>query len=238
MKKIAFVAGGSGLVGSKLLHALFADPAYEYVISLSRRMLAIKHDKLIQLVADFDHLHEFDALAQLQEKALDHTYVKLFEQIQKGGYELKAFCTLGTTIKKAGSQAAFYKVDHTYVINFGKFAKRYGVRHFLLITAMGADATSSIFYNRVKGEIEEDIKTVGFDQITILRPALILGNRNESRTGESIAKLVMKVIPFFGPIKKYKPVHDYVIARAMRAAAESDQDAYSVIESIEIQTYK
>ncbi len=83
MKKIAFVAGGSGLVGSKLLHALFADPAYEYVISLSRRMLAIKHDKLIQLVADFDHLHTFDALAQLQEKACRSNICEAFEQIQR-----------------------------------------------------------------------------------------------------------------------------------------------------------
>lgn len=195
--KRACIMGASGLVGGELLSDLLHRPEYDRVTILVRRQMPIAHPKLEQKVVDFDHLPA-DAV-----QADD------------------CFCCLGTTIKKAGSQAAFRQVDFEYPVAFAGLAKQSGARQFLIVTAMGADARSSIFYNRVKGEVEEALGQIGLPGLHIFRPSLLLGNRREFRLGESIAATVSPVIAplLLGGLRKYRPIQGYVVARAMRNVA-------------------
>jgi uncharacterized protein YbjT (DUF2867 family) len=192
----ALVAGASGLVGGHLLDMLLGSPLYREVCSIGRRSLPQQHPKLTQRTVDFSRL-ESEALPPADD----------------------AFCCLGTTIKKAGSQEAFRAVDHDAVLAFAKAARKAGARRFLLISALGADPHSRIFYNRVKGEIEEDLKGVGFESLIILRPSLLLGDRAESRPGERAAVMVSKVLgPLLRPFSG-RPIEARTVARAMLALA-------------------
>ncbi len=192
----ALVAGASGLVGGFLLDGLLENPQYREVCSLGRRALPRQHPKLTQRTVDF---------ARLEDEALPSTD--------------DAFCCLGTTIKKAGSQEAFRAVDHDAVLAFAKAARKAGARRFLLVSALGANARSRIFYNRVKGETEEDLKSVGFESLVILRPSLLLGERAESRPGEHVATVVTKALgPLLRPFSS-RPIEARTVARAMVALA-------------------
>jgi uncharacterized protein YbjT (DUF2867 family) len=192
----ALVAGASGLVGGHLLDALLGSPLYQAVCSLGRRPLPQQHPKLTQRTVDF---------ARLESEALPASD--------------DAFCCLGTTIKKAGSQEAFRAVDHGAVLAFAKAARKAGARRFLLVSALGADSGSRIFYNRVKGETEEDLKGVGFESLIILRPSLLLGDRAESRPGERAAIMVSKALgPLLRPFSG-RPIEARTVARAMMALA-------------------
>lgn len=192
----ALVAGASGLVGGFLLDALLESPLYREVCSLGRRPLPRQHPKLTQRTVDF---------AQLESEALP------------SGDD--AFCCLGTTIKKAGSQEAFRAVDHDAVLAFAQAARKAGARRFLLVSALGADPHSRIFYNRVKGETEEDLKGVGFESLIILRPSLLLGDRAESRPGERAAIVVSKALgPLLRPFSG-RPIEARTVARAMLTLA-------------------
>lgn len=201
--RTALVAGATGLVGGHLVHQLLASDAYAHVTALTRRPLeGISSPKLNGVIADFD--------------TLDGSLT--------GSVAEDAYCALGTTIKKAGSQAAFRRVDHDYIIAFARAAKQAGARRFLLVSSMGADPSSSIFYSRVKGETERDVEALGFETLHIFRPGLILGERAERRTLESLG---MGLAPFLnplmlGPARAYRSIPAGVIARAMRAAALSD----------------
>ena len=188
------VAGASGLVGSALVDKLTADPRIEQVVTVARRPLGLTHDKVVEVRLDFENL--FDA--------------------QVGQFDT-AFCCLGTTIKKAGSQAAFKKVDHDYVLQFADLAKRSGVSKFLIVTALGSNSNSPIFYNRVKGEVETDLKRIGFESLVIFRPSLLLGERAEPRTMERIA---VKLYPIYrkiliGRLARQTPIHAEDVAAAM-----------------------
>ena len=192
----ALVAGASGLVGGFLLDALLESPLYREVCSLGRRPLARQHPKLTQRPVDFARL-ESETLPSADD----------------------AFCCLGTTIKKAGSQEAFRAVDHDAVLAFAKAARKAGARRFLLVSALGANPRSSIFYNRVKGETEEDLKGVGFESLIILRPSLLLGDRAESRPGERAAIVASKMLgPLLRPFSG-RPIEARTVARAMLALA-------------------
>ncbi len=201
-KRTAIVAGATGLIGGHLVPLLLADPAYEKVVVLARRPLeGIASPKLQTIIADFGALDA--ALAGL---AVDD-----------------AFCALGTTIKVAGSQDAFRKVDHDYIVAFARAAKAAGARRFLLVSAMGADANSSIFYSRVKGETERAIRSIGFEMLHVFRPGLLLGERHEKRTGEEIgAALTPFLYPLMlGPLRAYRSIRGEAVARAMKGAALS-----------------
>ncbi len=192
----ALVAGASGLVGGLLLDALLESPLYREVCSLGRRPLPRQHPKLTQRTVDFTRL-DSEALPPADD----------------------AFCCLGTTIKKAGSQEAFRAVDHDAVLAFAQAARKAGARRFLLVSALGADPRSRIFYNRVKGETEKDLEAVSFESLIILRPSLLLGDRAESRPGEHAAIVVSKV---FGPLLRPfsgRPIEARTVARAMLALA-------------------
>ena len=202
MPRTALLLGATGLVGGELLTLLLADPEYWQVTVLVRRNLPRSHPKLVQRVVDFKDL----------PKAADAYRVD------------DVFCCLGTTIKKAGSQEAFRVVDYTYPLESAKLAARQGAGQYLLITALGADAKSSVFYNRVKGEVEEAIGKLPLKSLHIFRPSLLLGDRQESRTGEKIAVAVMKPLGFLlaGPLKKYRGIQARTVAQAMLRTAKRD----------------
>jgi uncharacterized protein YbjT (DUF2867 family) len=210
--RTALVAGASGLVGGLLLDGLLESPLYREVCSLGRRPLPKQHPKLIQRIVDF---------AQVEGEALPAAD--------------DAFCCLGTTIKKAGSQEAFRAVDHDAVLAFAQAARKAGARRFLLVSALGADKGSRIFYNRVKGETEEDLKAVGFESLVLLRPSLLMGDRAESRPGERAAILVTKVLgPLLRPFSS-RPIEASTVARAMLALAKSAPGGTRVALSGELQ---
>lgn len=213
--KIAFIAGGSGLVGMQVLHQLFTEPNYDFVISFGRRELAIKHGKLIQVTVDFGKLHSYNLVELIRSKNMGGDYHQLVEKLEERSVEIHAFCSIGTTIKKAGSQEKFYQVDHNYVVDFAQWAYHQGASKFLYVSAIGADPQSRIFYNRVKGETEEDLKLIAFHFLGIFQPSVLLGNRKESRLGEEIGGKVMLGISALGILKKYKPIYDHQVAKAM-----------------------
>ena len=200
MSRIALIAGASGLVGGHLLHLLLADAAYARVITLARRQLDARHAKLDQRVLDLGAL---DAVA-------DPPHVD------------DAFCCIGTTIKKAGSQDAFRRVDYDYVLAFARAAQRAGARQFLLVTALGADPASRIFYSRVKGEIEQAVRELPFQGIQIFRPSFLMGERAEARLAERIGVPIARVLAplLIGPLRRYRPIHAADVARAMLQVAK------------------
>jgi uncharacterized protein YbjT (DUF2867 family) len=188
--KTAIIAGASGLVGSALLPMLLERGDYEKVISLGRKTLAITHPKLQQLQVDFNDLES------LALKADD------------------VFCCLGTTIKVAKTRERFYEVDHDYPLNLAKAAKNQGAQGFYLISAVSADEHSRIFYSRVKGKLENELKTMDFKRLVILRPSMLLGPRKEFRLAEWISKQIMSLLSWMIPAR-YKAVKDTQVARTL-----------------------
>lgn len=205
-KKTALLLGATGMIGSTVMELLLQDERYDRVLAFSRREIPLSHPKLKVEIIDFQNMEAHqDAFA---------------------GDEL--FCCLGTTMKKAGSEEAFRFVDYKIPYEAAKLAHAQGLKHYLIITAMGADVKSFFFYNRVKGEIERDLTELGLPRLSILQPGLLLGDRNEQRIGESIAQQVSKV---FSPIlpNNYKPISGQSVARAMIKIAnqESEQLRFS-----------
>jgi uncharacterized protein YbjT (DUF2867 family) len=194
------VAGGSGLIGRELLQILLADPSVSEVHALGRRELPLRHPALIQHRADFAAL---PALARVQE----------------------AFIALGTTIKVAGSQAAFRAVDFDAVVAVAKAARAAGATRLGVVSAMGADARSPVFYNRVKGEMEQAVGALGFETLVIARPSLLVGDREAlgqpARAGEEIG---LRVSRWLAPLipANLRPIAAAAVARALvRAVRET-----------------
>lgn len=170
---------------------LRAEPPVR-VVSLGRRPLDRQDDRLLQLEVDFSQLDAFEVPAA----------------------EL-GLCCLGTTIKRAGSEAAFRAVDHDAVVSFARLCRAKGVKHFLVVTALGADARSPVFYNRVKGEVEASLAALGFDALTVLQPSLLLGDRAESRPAERVAVVASRALrPLLQWIPS-RPIEARVVAEAM-----------------------
>jgi nucleoside-diphosphate-sugar epimerase len=215
MRKIAIVSGASGLVGMQLLHQLFSSKEYLAVITLSRRELALKHPKLAQVVTDFSSLPSLNLPDRLREKNLGGDLNPLIQDLERKALEIHAYCALGTTIKQAGSKERFYEIDHDFVIDFAKWCHQLGANIFLYVSAMGADKNSRIFYNKVKGEVEHDLQKIPFDYLGIFRPSLLTGNRRESRLGEDLGEVGLKVLNFIGLLKKYKPIPGVKVAKCM-----------------------
>lgn len=238
MMTIAIVAGGSGLVGTQLLHKLFTHNQYDQVIAVGRRELTLKHPKLVQIQVDFNQLHNVHLEDKLRENDLGGDNHALITALKSGDFVMHAFCSLGTTIKEAGSKENFYKIDHDFVLSFARWTSQLGASKFLYVSAIGADANSSIFYNKVKGEIERDLKPLSFDYIGIFQPSILLGNRKEARLGEDIGKVVMKALTFLGIYKKYKPIYDYQVANAMLHHAVKDKKGIETISSKEMHELK
>lgn len=198
------------MIGGFLITELENDSAFEAVVALTRKSKQ-NSDKTRWKVIDFDSKIEL-------EKATEGADV--------------VFCCLGTTMKKAGSKEAFYKVDLQYVVDLAKAAQRNGVRQFSVISAMGADSKSKIFYNHVKGEMETAILMLDFKELIIFHPSLLLGPREESRFGERVGVVLGKIFSplLFGSLKKFHPIHVSRIAKAMTAEAKIDADRIRVLE--------
>ncbi|MFC3417767.1 Rossmann-fold NAD(P)-binding domain-containing protein [Algoriphagus hitonicola] len=213
--KIAFTAGTSGLIGMQLLHQLLKNKEFDYVLSVGRRKLALKHANLIQLEGNMSELEFWDWQNQINSQSLGGEYQALVSAIESGKAEIFGFCSLGTTIKNAGSKEAFYAVDHDLVLTFAKWVKKLGGSKFLSVSSMGADPKSGIFYNQVKGKTEEDLKELDFAQLSIVRPSILLGNRSEFRLGEQVASILMRPLVWLRLLKNFRPIYDHQVAKAM-----------------------
>jgi hypothetical protein len=234
--KIALISGTSGLVGMQLLHQLLKNPDYSYIISLGRRKLSLKHEKLVQLVADMSYVDSLDWQTNLTSQSLGGEYNSLRDSIVGNKAEIHAFCALGTTIKQAGSKDKFYKVDHDFVISFAKWAHKIGAKKFLYISALGADPTSSVYYNKVKGEVEADLTAIHFNYLGLFRPSLLLGSRHEFRLGEEVAKIFTKPLVWLKLWKSMRPIHDYQVAKAMvNKAMSSNNQSVEILTSGQMQ---
>ena len=211
----ALLLGASGLIGEHLLRLLVDDEAYDRVTAPVRKPLSFRHTKLRERVVDFDHLDK-------QRDALQAHDV---------------FCCLGTTIRVAGSQAAFRKVDFTYVVQAASIAAANGAERFLLVSSLGADKNSSAFYLRVKGEVEEAVSNLPFKRVQIFRPSVLIGNRKESRLSETFAIAAMKLlsIALVGRLRRYRAIEAKTVARAMLSVAKEQSAGVTVYESEHIQ---
>jgi uncharacterized protein YbjT (DUF2867 family) len=190
--KTALIAGSTGLVGKQLLSLLLSSPEYSKVIALTRRTLDITNPKLSQILTDLSSLDE--NAAQLRADDI--------------------FCCLGTTMAKAGSKEKFFEVDYSYPVRLAEMTKKHGAKQFLLVSAMGANKKSAIYYNSVKGQVEESLLQIGFESLHILRPSLLLGDREETRFGEDVGKIMFKSFGFLIP-GKYKGIDASRVAEAM-----------------------
>jgi len=210
MRRTALLAGASGLVGGHLLKLLLADGGYARVITLGRRAVATRHPQLDQRVVDMDALDTLPDVPGADD----------------------AFCCLGTTIKTAGSQQAFRKVDYDYVLAFARAGQRAGARQFLLVSALGADPGSRIFYSRVKGETEAAVKQVPYQGVQIFRPSFLMGDRVERRLAERIGVPIARAVAplLVGPLRRYRPIDAADVARAMVQIAKDAPRGPNVFE--------
>ncbi|TGL97531.1 oxidoreductase [Leptospira barantonii] len=213
-EKVALVAGATGLIGKYLLEELKSSGNYSKVYALVRKPGSVQGAE--EIVSDYDTLAA--------------------SSIPKGITDV--FCSLGTTISKAGSQENFKKVDYEYVLKVAKLTKEKGARSFLVVTALGADVKSFVFYNRVKGEIERDLEGIGFPFLGIFRPSLLEGEREEARTGEAVGQFFAKIInPFLlGGTRKYRSIHGRTVAKAMISIAQKEPAGVRILESDRIES--
>jgi uncharacterized protein YbjT (DUF2867 family) len=208
------VAGASGLIGREILQGLLADPSVAAVHSVGRRELALRHPKLTQHPVDFKSLPALPAIDQ-------------------------AFIALGTTIKVAGSQEAFRAVDFDAVVAVAKAAKAAGAKRLGVVSAMGANPRSGVFYSRVKGEMEEALAQLGFETLVFARPSLLAGDRaalgQPVRGGEELG---LKLSRWLGPLipANYRSIDVKAVARAMLKAVR-ETEGKRVLLSGELQQY-
>ena len=212
MSKTALLAGATGLVGGHCLNRLLETPDYDRVIALTRRPLVQRHPKLDQRLIDF-------------------------EQLGREGTDVPAaddvYCCLGTTMKTAGSKDAFRQVDFVYVVSLAGQALARGARQFLLVSSLGANAKSPVFYSRVKGEAEAAVSALTFEGRQIFRPSILTGERIEHRAGERAGIAVMRGVSFamLGPLRKYRPIRAATVAQAMVRVALRSPSGITIYES-------
>lgn len=219
--RVAVIAGASGLVGGRCLHHLLEHPGVARVVAIVRRPLTTPDaasPKLKQEV--LAHWKDTGTLDNLMPKDIDDAY-----------------CALGTTMKKAGSQEAFLAVDRDAVLAFAAAARAHGARRFILVSSLGADARSMNFYLRTKGEVEEAIKKMGWDVVHVLRPSILDGERPESRPAEraglAFARMISPVLRGIAP--NYAPIHVDVVGGAMVRLAFSAPRGFFVHSSRDLQ---
>lgn len=213
--KTALVIGSTGLIGSQLVDILLESEHYQKVVIFVKRESGKSHPKLEQHIINFDSPETYQHLVK--------------------GDDL--FCTIGTTIKKAGSQSAFRKVDYEYPIAFSKIAKTNNIKQFLIVSSLGANKDSNNFYLKTKGEMETQLAKANFETTVIVRPSLLLGHRSEFRLGEKLGAFFSKGFSFllFGSLKKYRPIESSTVAGALYLLAQSNVKGYTIYESDEIQ---
>lgn len=199
--KTALVIGATGLVGRALLDELLLSKSFDKVLVFGRRTVGVQHAKLEE------HLIDFDAPDS-------------WKQLVKGDV---LFSTLGTTLKQAGGKSAQYKIDYTYQYAFACAAVDNGVPSYVLVSSPGASPDAKIFYTRMKGELERDIRKLTFLSVTFIQPGLLYGDRIPKRFGEDAAFVVLKAFNAIGLFHGYRPIHGRVVAKAMIRAALKSQ---------------
>lgn len=204
------VAGGSGLVGRALLTQLLERPEYQ-VTALVRKPLDYPHPRLRQQVIDFERL---DAL-ELPRASI-------------------VFCCLGSTMKAAGSKAAFRRVDHDHVLALARRALDSGARQFLLVSSTGANAASALFYLRIKGETEQALRALPYASISFLRPAYLVGQRSQARPLEDLYGRLMLRLAWLMP-RAYRPIAAAAVARALIAQAQRAPAGCHVLSAGQLQ---
>jgi uncharacterized protein YbjT (DUF2867 family) len=202
--KTAILIGATGLVGSRCVELLLQSSAYRKVVTVSRRPLGMTHRKLEQIETPFEQLGEVIGKLSADD----------------------VFCCLGTTIRQAGTKAEFHKVDYGYALEFADGMRKNGASHLLLVSALGAHPHSPIFYNRVKGLLEQEVAALGFPQLSIFRPSLLLGSRDENRPAEALGlRLSGLISPFLrGPLSALRPIPAGEVSAALVACAQTRQD--------------
>jgi uncharacterized protein YbjT (DUF2867 family) len=202
-----WIVGGTGLVGHEALLALLEDQAFT-VLSLVRRSSGVVSPRLTERVIDFEALS--------RELVGQHADI--------------AICCLGSTIKQAGSKEQFRHIDFGLALAFAQSALSAGVQHFVVVTALGADAKSRVFYNRVKGELEDALTSFGFPALTIVRPSLLLGARRDARLGEKVAAPLMRFLP-----KSVRGIPARTVGRALVKFAREPGQKKRIVLSKELQ---
>lgn len=196
--RIALLAGATGLTGNLLLAELLADTRYSSVYALVRKSILSAQQKMTERLVDFEHLGNLPKIDDV-------------------------FCCLGTTIKKAGSREAFRQVDFDYVLNLARTAKAAGALRFMVMSSIGANPKSDVFYSSVKGEMEAALAALGFAELHIFQPSFLVGDRTEKRVGERIGVMAFQLMSplFIGPARKYRSIRAKQVAHAMVVAALS-----------------
>lgn len=215
--KTALLVGATGLVGNYLLFKLLQDGRYGTVRSLVRKPMHLKHGRLDERVVNFDALKPEDCAGTDD-----------------------VFCCLGTTIRQAGSQEAFKKVDFQYPLDVANLALKGGAKQYLLVTSLGADPKSRVFYSRVKGELEDAVAGLGYGSFHVFRPSMLLGKRKEFRLGESIGKAVMVLLTpvlMLPGLRRYAGIPAGKVANAMLSIAHREQAGRHIWLSDQLQEF-
>jgi uncharacterized protein YbjT (DUF2867 family) len=201
--------GATGLVGGELLQLLLGDDRIERVTVIARRPTGTTSPKLDEQILDLGEMQQHPSLFAVDT----------------------IFCALGTTIKTAGSEERFRVVDHDYPLMAARLGKEQNAKHYLLVSSLGANAASRVFYNRVKGEVERDLLQLNYPRTTIARPSLLLGERSEVRLGE-------RVFSHFGWLMPpaYKPIRARDVATALVEAAHAQELPVQILESRAMRT--
>ncbi len=214
MNKTAIVIGATGLVGKELVKLLLAENRFSTVKIFARRSVGVSNQKVQE------HLVNFDKPEKWKHLVIGDVL----------------FSALGTTLKTAGSKEAQYKIDHTYQYDVAKAAAENGVPVYVLVSAAGANEHSRIFYSRMKGELERDIKPLPFEHIHIMQPGMLDGDRKENRPFEKIGLPLLKFLNKLGIAKTQKPVHASIVARAIINVSfkkEKKVNTYTLLEVFE-----
>jgi uncharacterized protein YbjT (DUF2867 family) len=212
--KTALIAGATGLIGKELLRILLDAKEYEKITVIVRRSVEIEHPKLDERTVDFRQLEQYKEIFAVDD----------------------VFCCLGTTIKKAKTKEAMWEIDVEYPVEIARLASSQGAEKFLLVSSMNANPDSLIFYPKMKGKLEEEIKQVPFEMTSIFRPSLLLGDRDEFRLAERAAAAVFTKLPFLfnGPLEKFKAIEGRTVAAAMYQAAQKNNSGLTVYPSEQI----
>lgn len=205
------VIGATGLVGKALVRQLLDDARFEKVRIFVRRETGLQHSKLEQCIVDFGQ-------PETWEKQL---------------YCDVLFSALGTTLKQAGSKEKQWEIDFTFNLNFARKAKENGIKNYVLVSSLGANAKSSLFYTKMKGELDEAVSKIGFSNLVILRPASLTGPRENRRLAEEISVPILNILTRV-IMKNYRPISDEIVAKAMINAVFSKNTNKTIYEGGEV----
>lgn len=215
MKKKAVILGASGLIGTSLLTQLLDSPDYTDVLVLVRKKLNREHPKLEQLVVNFDRLNDYGS--EIQGNVV--------------------FCCLGTTKSKTPDVAQYRKIDYLYPLDAAAIAQANGASQYHLVSSMGANPNSSIFYSRTKGETERDLQSIPFKSIHIYRPSVLDGDRQEHRPAEGLMIGLMRFLNpiMVGVLRKYRSIKVEHVALAMLKMSLTTNEGVFIYPSDEIE---